>query len=361
MAMKMRINTGTCASSKARCLRAVPIRSAVRRSPVKVVAYRDTHREDKICQLGSEVVNSWFKGIAMGPEAARSGLEADVDASVEYKSNQVLRRHKGQGVDYLLRRIGYQFDKIELLNHRIIATAACSQDDTFFALVEYKYKSKLLPDTRPNVGYSLMAMDVMYDDTVLKVMSMHERKSLSPEDVSVIASLDSAHDAGNATPFPEDDVTDYPEGLDNDAVLANTRAWCQARSSGQPEAVLDSVLDPSFRLWDAYGVLPVLCDPTRKGEIDACVVPYVHVKDIIRQTKERYNIKCKMIENAVSLNKNVGFTHWRSRIVNKSNNNTFEIEAVEVDLFGANGKLKDIWMFRDPMDVEVEMLQRPHA
>jgi hypothetical protein len=41
-----------------------------------------------------------------------------------------------------------------------------------------------------------MEMDVMYDDTCLKVMGLHERSSLSPEDVSVIASLDSAHSAG---------------------------------------------------------------------------------------------------------------------------------------------------------------------
>lgn len=46
--------------------------------------------------LGSEVVNSWFKGIAMGPEAARIALEADVDRAVDYRSNQVLRKHQGQ-------------------------------------------------------------------------------------------------------------------------------------------------------------------------------------------------------------------------------------------------------------------------
>jgi len=31
----------------------------------------------------------------------------------------------------------------------------------------------------------------------------------------------------------------------------------------------------------------------------------------------RYDIKCKMIDQAVSMDKNAGFTHWRSRIVNK--------------------------------------------
>jgi hypothetical protein len=51
--------------------------------------------------------------------------------------------------------------------------------------------------------------------------------------------------------------------------------------------VLDRTLDPSFRLWDAYGVLPVLCDPNRRGKVDACVVKYDQVKDIIRSTKDR--------------------------------------------------------------------------
>jgi hypothetical protein len=51
---------------------------------------------------------------------------------------------------------------------------------------------------------------------------------------------------------------------------------------------LDKALDPSFRLWDAYGVLPVLCDPKRRGEGDSCVVKYDQVKDIIRTTKERW-------------------------------------------------------------------------
>jgi hypothetical protein len=42
------------------------------------------------------VVNAWFKGIAMGPEAARDALQADIDTAVAYRSHQVLRHHKGQ-------------------------------------------------------------------------------------------------------------------------------------------------------------------------------------------------------------------------------------------------------------------------
>jgi hypothetical protein len=49
----------------------------------------------------------------------------------------------------------------------------------------------------------------------------------------------------------------------------------------------------------------------------------------------RYDIKCKVIDNAVSLDKNVGFTHWRSRIVNKDTKAAFEIEGVEVSRTGS--------------------------
>jgi len=82
-----------------------------------------------------------------------------------------------------------------------------------------------------STGYKIMVMDVMYDDTTLKVMGIHERNSLAPDDVSAVVSMDSAHLA-TATPFPESDLTAYPPGLSNEVVLANSRAWCQARSSG---------------------------------------------------------------------------------------------------------------------------------
>lgn len=335
---------------------AVKIAVRGRTTAVRVVAYRDIHREEKICALGSEVVKAWFNGIKNGPESVRHALKDDIDETITYRSNQILRNHKGQGLDYLCKRIGVKNSQMDLESHRILASAACSLDDTYFALVEYKYRSKLLEDKRTTTGYKIMVMDVMYDDTTLKVMGIHERNSLAPDDVSAVASMDSAHMAA-ATPFPEADLAPFPPGLDNETVLANSRAWCQARSSGQPESLLDKALDPSFRLWDAYGVLPVLCDPKRRGESDACVVHYDQVKDIIKTTKDRYDIKCKMIDQAVSMDKNAGFTHWRSRIVNKANKDAFEIETLEVELFGPDGRIKDIWMFRDPMDHEKHMLE----
>jgi hypothetical protein len=294
----------------------------------------------------------------MGPEAARRCLLHDVDETVTYRSSQGLRKHKGQGLDYVLERIGEKHNQMEFVSHRILATAACGVDDTFFALIEYKYKSKQPNDDRIRTGYKIMEMDVMYDDTVLKAFGIHERDCLAADDLSAVAQKGSAATTSDATPFPEDDLAPYPQGLSNETALLNQQVWCQARSSGQPEELLDKALDPSFKLWDAFEVLPVLCDPTRAAaQPDACCVKYDSVKDIVRQTKERYDIKYKLIDNAVSLNKNAGFIHWCSRVINRDTKDSFEVEALEVDLFGADGRLKDVWVFRDPMDTERAMLQ----
>lgn len=49
---------------------------------------------------------------------------------------------------------------------------------------------------KPNLGHSTMLkvfnMDVFYDDTALRALSVNERTQLLPEDVTCIASVDSA-------------------------------------------------------------------------------------------------------------------------------------------------------------------------
>lgn len=108
---------------------------------------------------------------------------------------------------------------------------------------------------------------------------------------------------------------------------------------------------------------------------------YTQVKDIIGQTKSAYGIKCKQLDCAVAPDRSVAFTHWRSGasvyclppiqsmacvevhahtvptlsihtntqmliitvITPKSGDASFTIDGVEVDVFGADGKIKDIW------------------
>ena len=47
-----------------------------------------------------------------------------------------------------------------------------------------------------------------------------------------------------------------------------------------------------------------------------------------------------------------------SHITNRSSGQQFTVEGVEVDLFSPGGKLLDVWLFRDPMDFEREMLAK---
>lgn len=50
-----------------------------------------------------------------------------------------------------------------------------------------------------------------------------------------------------------------------------------------------------------------------------------------------------------------------SQITNRASGKSFQVEGVEVDLFSPAGLLQDIWLFRDPMDFEEEMLRRALA
>ncbi|GBF95564.1 hypothetical protein Rsub_08545 [Raphidocelis subcapitata] len=339
--------------------RAAPVLAPARpgrgTAAVRVVAFRDVHREEMIVKMGNGLINSWFKGIRDGPDTVRDALATTLDDSVRYASHAVVKNVEGQGPEFIAKHMAQERARMKVLDWRVIASAACSQDDTFFALVEVKYASKSAKSDKPLVAYKVFEADVMYDDTALRALCIHERGQLMPEEVMGIASIDSAQRLCTAVPFPEADVTPYPKGLDNETVLKNTRAWCQARSSGQQEGILDQVLDPSFRLWDAYGMLPVICD--RRKTPDACTVRYADVKDIIRQTKENYAIRCTQLDCAVSADRSVALQHWRSVVTPKAGGKPFTIDGVEVDVFGPDGKIKDIWLFRDPMDHEKAALE----
>jgi hypothetical protein len=266
---------------------------------------------------------------------------------------------EGKGLGLIKRHLGAERHKMEVEEWHIIAAAACGADDTYFALVKFTYHLEALHgEHTPYTGYKIFEFDVLLDDTKKLITSVHERSQLSPEDVGTLATVDTAQAMCSLAPFPEKSLKVYPKGLSDDKVKAAAEAWCKARCSGNPEAPLADILDPSFRLHDAYGILPVLCDPRRRfsGDESPCTVPYDQVQDIIAQTKTRYDVECRMIDCAVSSTHNLAFTHWHSNITNKADGAKFGVEGIEVDLFGPDGRIIDIWLFRDPMDFERAML-----
>lgn len=112
---------------------------------------------------------------------------------------------------------------------------------------------------------------------------------------------------------------------------------------------------------DAYGVLPIVCDRSR--DASACVMAAEDVKATIAQAKAGAVIKCIQLDAAVSADASVAFQHWRSNVAPKGTGaEPYAIEGVEVDVFDNEGRLLDIWLFRDAMAHEKAILAgRPVA
>jgi hypothetical protein len=80
------------------------------------------------------VVNSWFRGITLGADAAAPALVADVDDGVKYHSSQVLRHHSGQ-VCWLLADKGEL--ELELEYTHVVALRSALQATCFSPLVTH--------------------------------------------------------------------------------------------------------------------------------------------------------------------------------------------------------------------------------
>lgn len=70
----------------------------------------------------------------------------------------------------------------------------------------------------------------------------------------------------------------------------------------------------------------------------------------------RYDIDCHLVDNAISQEHNAGFTHWCSAVTNRETQEQYHVEGIEVELFCDDGRFKHVWLFRDPMDFERDLL-----
>lgn len=100
--------------------------------------------------------------------------------------------------------------------------------------------------------------------------------------------------------------------------------------------------------------IKVICDRSRTP--DSCVIGRDAIAEVIAQTHAANTVQCRHLDTAVSADKSVAFTHWRSVIAPKGGQGEgqgaarpYTIDAVEVDLFDDEGRLTDVWLFRDPM------------
>jgi hypothetical protein len=68
-------------------------------------------------------------------------------------------------------------------------------------------------------------------------------------------------------------------------------------------------------------------------------------------------VECRLLDSAFSLDSNVGFAHWVSHITNPETGEKFDIEGMEVQTFNKENQLSNVWMFRDPMDFELNRMK----
>ncbi|KAG2430663.1 hypothetical protein HYH02_013661 [Chlamydomonas schloesseri] len=278
---------------------------------------------------------------------------------------------------------------------------------------------------------------------------------------------------------PHSQVAQFTRGLDPEALKEVSRAWCAARCSSPPSPIsssteptfkppttpsataptataptatgtatgtssgtgtaaatttgtapgpgreaLDKLLSPDFRLWDAYGLLPLVCrvgdrapppllgPETASAKVAApppkeqqgappagsataftsstqaggggtgfamalmmggggCVAPREAVYDIIENAKAEYTVSLTPLDLAASYTHNVVFNHWKCVMTPKEAQAAgvrhqtdgegrplpLEQECIEVDIFDGEGRLSDVWMFRDAFEFEKHLIR----
>jgi hypothetical protein len=349
--------------------------------PCRYREHRDVGRERAICDLGNSVASAIMSLLAR--PAGAPPAQSDVDTlrgntarDLTSRIDGVLESESLQGQDALLAWVereragggaaggGSSMPSTGCTAWEILATAACPNDDAFFSLIETTHPSSSGP---PLTLHRILWFDVEFDDTERLVVGVHHRAQVEPDDLSALVSVDSAHRALSATPFPHDRVKPYPPGLNVDVPLRNQARWCEARCSANDEKIKlygggegddsEPAIDTDrYRLWDAFGVLPVLCDPSKRAMPDACVVPGAAVADIIAAAKSRFTIDCRVQDAAISPDKTVGFTRWLSLCEVKETGEKFRLEGLEAVVFDEQGKLLDTWLFRDATPFERKRL-----
>jgi len=331
--------------------------------------------------VANEFVHHWIKGIREGPtEAVLSAFNTIVDPDITLSAKHLLGSFEGKGIEGLQGKLLMEQHTPGMLQPvRVVYSAADDDADVVFCLVECEASG--IEEGRPGCkGYAIVKFDVLLDDTTWRITGVTARRQLSPADNLLLCARpgeegEVVQAINEAAHFPQDHITaSLPKDWDPEQVRRHAVDWCNARSSSMTTQLLDRVADPTcFQMWDAYGVLPAVCSLSNRppGEVQAdpprgrCVAKLPQVKELISKTKERYHIDCSQVDCAVSRTHNIGFTHWRSHIRRIDSEGKdfllegelFEVDCMELDVYTPEGKLRDVWMLRDPMDFERAMLQ----
>lgn len=282
---------------------------------------------------------------------ALSNLNQLTDDLVEFKLYNVVSWEGGKGATALMNHIQRLSRKYQVKKHEILAWGQNSAEDTAFALVEAALEDG-------STVYQIFKVGILLDETTNCVVDLLVRGHLSEESISHMSHA--PWGAKPITPFPKDRLVKRTEAFNENVAHRAAAAWCKARCTGESSDLVKPVFDLAhFHLWDAYGVLPVLCDPTKRARADACVLDGSKLDDVINAAKQNFDIRCHLVESAASPTHNLCFNQWYSELKDQESNRCYVMEGVEVMLFDAEGRVSDIWMFRDPTDQERNTIVEP--
>jgi len=127
-------------------------------------------------------------------------------------------------------------------------------------------------------------------------------------------------------------------------------AWS---SSGDDKA-LRGVLADGFKMFDAYGQLPLRHGKSGDSHtsIKTAVLNGVdETLDAITATKEAYKTQEDLVDWAISSETAAGFSHWQSRMGESTKgDNEWDMEGMEVNIFDpSSGRISGVYVWRDSL------------
>ncbi|KAG2483640.1 hypothetical protein HYH03_017517 [Edaphochlamys debaryana] len=409
-----------------------PVRALARAAPrpgaragrsgraVRVVAFRDAHRAELLLSSAVELLGFWMLGRAEGPTPrVMSGLGPLLAPDVVGELHGLISHTTERGAEGLARLLSPEHRPCGLtLQHwHTRVCAVDDDDDTVFCLMEMRAEDD---QGRPRSCYQVIKTEWMLDDVSRAATRLLERGQwdsagdgltpvlllgAGPEGEEALEGEQAPHRpprvrstraggevVGSDLPVDhisvQSQVARFTRGLGAEQLKASSRTWCRARCSGaDARALMDPLVAPEFRLWDAYGLLPLLCavgGPHEGGTRVAgsmaamaghrgpgCVAGREAVYGILEAAKAEYDIDVTPIDVAASYTHNVVFTHWKcsmrpkhagagpgqgAAVDGSGRPAVIEQQAIEIDIFDTDGRLTDVWMFRDALDWEKHMV-----
>lgn len=363
-----------------------------RARPLQIVAFRDTHRAETLESVTKEFSHGWSQGLCGGvTHHTLEVFEPMCDPSLEVRSVHPMGCSSCKGVEALSAKLARDFKALSGAavkdEVKVLLTGSNDASDISFCLLQ------LPPMAKPAEGapasaahdpsYMLLKMDWLLDDTVRRVTSVIERGQLAGgfdlpiKQKQMDASKKLQQIGCTQTPqFPTHLITPWAvhaEGTRPGApcpdmvekVQKALGSWVAARSSqhSATDMMAQAGCTNDFQMFDGYGLMPMMCEvaSANVGETggNSCMLRKEQVQNVLDAVKKVYDVECRVVDCAVSLNEAAGFVHWKATHRNKQTGNTFDVEGMEVDLFEpSTGALRAVYLFGDALDFENQLISQ---